>query len=203
MKKLYAYSMCVMLSIGIAGCVNLEQEHPDIAWYALDSGKAETTTMKEDGVIMQVNAFSAALLFSGKPLMFKIDSNRYQHDYYNQFMLFPNQMITEEVEQWFASSFGVDRVISAESIVDAPIVITGQITELYSDIQDKKKGTAVIALECLVLDAREVTPRIMSKKIYREEIALPDLSIANVIDGWNKGLRKILIAFDKDVRRSL
>ncbi len=201
-KKVIYFSLCLLI-IHITGCVSLEKKYPDIDRYSISVNPFQQPSAFNGGGKVKVRTFDSVSLFADKTFVFRTGALNYEKDYYNQFILFPTTMITEEVKKWLSSVPQMITIIDRGSLIPAEFEITGKILELYGDIHDKKNPKACLSLEFVVFDIRQIPAKAILRKSYDEQITLERLTIINLVEGWNIALRNIMHDFEIDLRKLL
>ena len=196
MRKAILLIFCVVF---IAGCMGLRQPYPEITMYSLESGRDFDVAREEGAIALKIKLFAISPRFDTKSLVYKTGEFVYETDYYHRFMTPPAYMITEQIARWLAASPKVKYV--ADTRFERPIDCTldGRIVEVYGDFSNKDEAKAVLRIEMVLLDEKEVKPEVIIQKIYSQEIVLKDPTVSALISGFNQGLQNIMTDFESDL----
>ena len=93
-------------------------------------------------VILDVKNFGIDTTFSTKSLVYRKGQSEYETDFYNQFLVKPDDMITEKTRSWLAESGLFKWVLEPGSYTDATHMLEGNIIALYADFRDKSSPKA-------------------------------------------------------------
>ena len=84
-------------------------------------------------IIMDVQSFSVDTTFSTKSLVYRKAKSEYKTDFYNQFLVKPEDMITEKTRSWLSESGLFKWVLEPGIYADATHTLQGNIIALYGD----------------------------------------------------------------------
>jgi cholesterol transport system auxiliary component len=200
-KNNLAPLLCI-LSVSIlmsAGCVNLKKKYPDIRTYDLSIQRSESEARAASAVTVQIQRFSAAGELRDRFFVYRTEDNRYEEDFYNQTVIYPAEMVTENVSAWLSRSPLVRYVLDEAAGEDTYFVIDGNLLELYGDYRDEKSPKAQLAVK---LTVREVSGKKTStrfQKTYSQAVSMDRISPASLVDGWNAALEQALKEFEHDL----
>jgi len=105
--------------------------------FLLDARRTSSTTTSGQRNVVEVRRFTIDPAFSGKGLTYRKDEFEYESDFYNEFLIAPDAMITEKVRNWLSQSGLARRVLYPGSYVDPNYVLEGNVVALYGDFRAK------------------------------------------------------------------
>ena len=85
--------------------------------------------------------------FSERALVYRLDQERYESDFYNEYFVAPRAMITSKLVEWLTVRRVFATTLPPSSTLDAPYAIEGQVTALYGDLRDKAKTAGVFGMQ--------------------------------------------------------
>lgn len=188
-------------AIVIAGCgaKSFEKQH-----YLLDTQRASSTIAGDTQNIIEVRRFTIDPAFSGKGLTYRKDEFEYESDFYNEFLISPDAMITEKVRNWLAASGLSKRVLDPGSYIDPTYVLEGNVVALYGDFRAKASPRAVLEIRVFLLDMKTAAdPTIVSGKTYKSSVGIESEGPGSVVSALDRCLLEILTELEKDLAESL
>jgi cholesterol transport system auxiliary component len=189
---------CAMV---IAGCgpKSFEKQH-----YILDAQRASVLVAGNSTNIVEVRRFTIASAFSAKGLIYRVGDFEYESDFYNEFLISPNAMITEKAHNWLSTSGLFQRVLDPGSRVDPTHVIEGNVIALYGDLRAKSSPKAVMEISIFLLDTKtEPDSRIVFGKTYKSSVALESEGPQYLVSALDRCLIEILTKLEHDLRENL
>jgi len=181
------------------GCLNLKTGYPAKNSFLLDAKRTDKKGAEQSRVI-QVKRFHISPRFKGKGFVYRFEKLKFESDFYNEFFISPDEMITEQVQQWLSESEIFTLVTARNSEPPPDCVLEGRITELYGDFRNGGTPKAVMELKFLLLSANKSPVQILFKKRYRADIPIKEKRSALLATGWNQALEKILNQLEHDLK---
>jgi cholesterol transport system auxiliary component len=185
------------------GCVRLEKGHPDKHFFLIHLSRPGEVSAPLTDDVLKVLTFSASPPYEGKGFLYAKGDNRIESDFYNEFLISPSTMFTEEVRKWMAGSGLFGHVTDLPPYQDPAYFLEGRITALYGDYRDPFVPKAVLGMEFLLLRDVSASKDILLENDYKRELPLDRGSPAALVNGWRQALRSILLDFEGHVRDCL
>jgi len=200
----FAVAGGLALAAALPGCVNLTKGYPEKRYYVIRAQPRAVEARPGDGngekEILKVGRFRVSPLYEGKEFVYRRDDLGYQSDFYNVFFISPGSLITEEVRRWLAGSGRFQHVMDPASQAAAALLLEGAVSSLYGDFRVEKSPRAVLEIQAILMRNAEGGGKVIFKKDYRQETALPDRSPAALARGWSEGLERILTELEEDLK---
>jgi uncharacterized lipoprotein YmbA len=183
------------------GCVNVELETrpaPVRRYFALDiEGVAPAGFSTESNGVLKLAPVRVAYRYDAKGFTYRIGPESFETDFYNQFLVAPGPMLTDELRQVLARANVFELVIDTTSLVNPTHLLEATVDELYGDFRGDSAGSAVLAMS-FVLSQSNGPARLVQKR-YEKVIPLKARSPEALVDGWNRGLEEISAALVRDL----
>lgn len=186
---------------GMSGCLKLSKEFPERTYYALEVPRPGPDPAAEAGTILKVRKFRVLPRYEGKGLVYWTGEHQYESDYYRQWFVAPNAMVTQQVQGWVAASGLFEHVLASASTAEETHVLEGTVTALYGDYRGRASPKAVLGLQVVLLDERPSHSGIVFQRDYQREVGLPTPAPDALVQGWNEALRQVLAALEEDLRK--
>ena len=183
----------------VTGCVSLEKSYPDQHYFVLDVqrdvGPAKTT---RDGVLEVADA-RVSPRYSEKGFVYRTSEVRYESDFYNQFLVAPASIITEELRKGLAQSRVFRHVIGASNQLQPTHVLEAAVSALYGDFRNGGAPKAVLEMEFFLSKNTDGRSQVVMEKRYAKSVGLERRSPEALVQGWNRALEETLAALVSDL----
>jgi cholesterol transport system auxiliary component len=201
--RLLVIWLAFMASWGLAGCLNFSKEFPAQTYYALEVSRQGPDPVAEPRTVLKVKKFRILPRFEGKELVYRTGEYRYESDYYHEWFVAPNGMVTQQVQDWLAAAGLFEHVLGSGSAGDETHMLEGTVTALYGDYRNQGSPKAVVGLQVVLFDEGLTNPGILIQREYQRDVALSSPTPEALMQGWNDALRLILAALEEDVKKAV
>ena len=192
----------VLAVLVLDGCVSLSKSYPEKHYYALEAVRQGETVVSLPGTVLRIRKLRAAPAFEGKELVYRTSDGRYEEDFYNEWFVRPNVMLTQQVRNWLTATGLFQSVTDSSGPLPATHTLEGTVLALYGDYR-ATPAKAVLGLQFFLLLETSGEPDIILQREYRKEIELSEKSPDGLVNGCNSALELILTALDEDLNRTL
>ena len=183
-----------------SGCIDLSRDYSQKDFYLVNvSRDSEAPLADTMSGILQIVKLRVSPRYDAKELVYRIQENAYEVDYYNRFLVTPSVMISEEVVKWIESAGLFHQVLVGPGRIDPDYILEGNVPALYGDFT-QSPPLAVMEMEFTLLRELPAGPELLLQKRYRREIPLREKSPEALIDGFEKGFKTILTRVERDLR---
>jgi ABC-type uncharacterized transport system auxiliary subunit len=187
----------------LAGCAALDKPYVSSDTYVLAATRPGPPAVSvPTGAVLKVRAAALAPLAQSRAFLYRRTDERWESDYYNQFLVPPGPMLADLVRQWLADSGLLGRVTDVSSLLAPTHVVEVGVTDLHADYRPGGPARAVLGLTLTLLD-NAAPPRVLLQGRYREEVPLAEPSPAGLVRAWNAALATCLDRFEKDIHESV
>ena len=200
MKRLLgslSFSILLLLS---AGCVDLSRPALAKHYYLLETSPKLSDAPPAHASAIRVTGVEVAAPFSEKSLVYRLDQDRYESDFYNEYFVPPRAMITSKFVEWLSVRRVFATTLPPSSTLDAPYAIEGQVTALYGDMRDKAKTAAVFGMQVFVTDSYNPEKNIVLQRTCAEQVQVPDHSADAISKGLGQALQQCFAQIEADLR---
>lgn len=185
----------------LAGCVSVEKSFPEKRYYILDVSRQVEAVPSLDGPLLRVRKLRVSPRFEGKGFVYRKGDLSYESDFYNEFLIPPASLLTEEVRQWLTRSGLFQYVTESASQLQPPYILEGAVSALYGDYRDGASLKAALGMQFFLMRDVSARTEIIFRNEYEKEVAISESSPRVLVKGWNEALRQILTALEIDLRR--
>lgn len=200
MKKLLA---SVMLSIVLpltTGCVDLSRPALAKHYYLLDAAPKPADPPPAHNVAIRVTGIEVSAPFSERSLVYRLEQERYESDFYNEYFVAPRSMLTAQLVEWLTVRRVFATTLPPSSSLDAAYSIEGQVTALYGDLRNKAETDAVFSIQIFVTESVSPDRSIVLQRNYSQKVRVPDRSAEAITKGLSDALQQSFSALETDLR---
>lgn len=184
---------------GSPGCVELNKEVPVKTAYSLDVLRQGSDPVAQTKTVLKVRKFRVAPPFEGRGLVYRMGEHRYESDYYHEWFVSPNAMVTQQIQNWLTAAGLFEHVLASGSTAEETHLLEGTVTALYGDFRNPAAPKAALGMQIVLLDAGSLDSGILFQRDYQREIALGAPTPDALVKGWNDALREVLTAAEEDL----
>jgi len=163
----------VFLALGLAAC--LGQPHPVKNRYALalpEAAFGEAVNAAGRRTLL-LGAVTASPVYDGRALWYRLGPDRYESDFYNEFLAPPTRLLAEAAADRLTRASRLFRVTTAPGLVTADYGLEIHIQDIYGDFRPDDPARAVLNLRFVLSDLRPSAPRVALDRLYPCARSLP------------------------------
>jgi hypothetical protein len=169
----------------LPGCFSLERNIGEKRLYSLEATTIpELTSTYSPLPTLLVKEFDIAPMYTSNSFLYRRGEFQFETDYYNEFIISPQRMITAAVKQ---ALFDTRRFSAPLARKSADHRLQGCVIRLYGDFRQENRPLAVMEIS-LTLDA-------MEKKSFSKKMPIKNQTPGALIAGWNTLLEEIIREF--------
>ncbi|HXV82577.1 MAG TPA: hypothetical protein VEG60_22155 [Candidatus Binatia bacterium] len=183
-----------------SGCVSLEKAYPDKRYFVLEASPKVDPANPTANETLQVSNIRVSPRYADRSFIYRISAAGYESDFYNQFLVSPASLITEEVRKGLIGSQLFKYVISPSSPLQPSYVLDGTVNALYGDFRESDSPRAVLEMEFFLTSDIPAKPGILVQKRYGKSIPLSARSPEALVKAWNQALEMILTDLVADLK---
>ena len=199
-NKVIALCNLMIVSMILSGCgpkrIAYNQRN-----FVIETSRNRPQQKISKDVILNVQNFSIDVAFSSKSLVYRKGQSEYETDFYNQFLIRPDDMITEKTRGWLSESGLFKLVLEPGSYTEATHMLEGNIIALYGDFSEDSspKATAKIRFFLVKLSDKSV----VFTNTYEAVSEFKDRTAESLIEAFGVCLTNILSDLEKDLQEQL
>ena len=191
--------MLLALAVINTGCsVGLTRPAPVKRYYMLEAPAQRSTEPALHAAALKVTGFEVAPPFQDRALVFRLDEQRYESDFYNEFFVAPRAMVTARLTEWLSARGLFSAVLPVSSTLDAPYALEGVVNEMYGDLREG--AVAVFTMQVFMTQASSPTRRIVHERMYTHRLYLQDRSAESLAKGLSQAFQQCLADLERDLR---
>ncbi len=169
--------------------------------YILEVSRTRPRQEVSKDITLAVQSFNVDVAYSTKNLIYRKGQLEYETDFHNQFLIRPDDMITEKTRGWLSESGLFKLVLEPGSYTEATHMLEGNIIDLYGDFREESspKATAKIRFFLVKLSDKSV----VFTNTYEAASEFKDRTAESLIEAFGVCLTNILSDLEKDLHEQL
>jgi cholesterol transport system auxiliary component len=193
-------SICgLLLIVTLGGCVSFEKAYPDRRYFVIEAPRREASANPAASGVLLVTSLRVSPRYESKSFIYRRSDSGFESDYYNQFLVSPGAMLTEDVRRGLAEAQASQYVVGTSSQLDATHVLEGTVDAFYGDFRATSAPKAVLEMEFFLSKEAPTKAEILMRKRYSKAIAVNSRSAEALVNGWNQALGEIITALAADL----
>jgi len=203
--RLSWFSVCAAAAAGAlaCGCVNLTRSSPEKRYYVLEVTRPEAEEPSAGAPGLELRSLRGSPTGMGKGFLYRMKDGTFASDFYQEFLLPPEKIVTERARAWLTRSGLFGYVAAPGSQLVPDLVLEGSLTSVYGDFAVDGAPRAVLEVQFFLLRERGAETDLLLSRDYREEIPIENGEPRSLLGGWEEGLGRILESLERDLRAAL
>lgn len=178
-----------LISALFTGCA-LNKPNPDQTSWLVTPERTGVPRATPVNLSLKMGNFSANTPFDGKSLVYRLSENRYEKDFYNVYLIYPRDMVSNATREWLVKSNAFTQVLEQSSVFFPMYQLQGVIDEFYGDYRGTPQ--AVVTIQFYASTSFNAENFMFSSPRISRRVALRDKSPQALIDGQQQALAEIL-----------
>lgn len=193
----------MLVAIGVLGflggmsCIKFTRVFPEKKTYLLELPPATKGSVRFANTILKMRRFSISSRYDGKSFVYRKTDANYETDFYNEFLIPPQNNIGEEMIRYLEGKNLFRFVGDMSSRIEATHLAEVEIVSLYGDYRNSR-SFAILELQIRVFDDRLGDYKPIWRKNYAESISVNGDNPESLVLGWNQCLVKVLDSMSKE-----
>jgi cholesterol transport system auxiliary component len=190
----------LLLLLLLAGCVNFERSYPDKRYFTLEiSGDNDPSSQTGSGVLEVVD-LGVSRRYEGQSFLYRISETGYESDFYNQFLVAPGPLISEELRKGLTGSGLFEHVINSSSELQPTHRLEGTVNALYGDFRNINAPKAILEIQFFLTKQAPKENQILMDKRYSKSVPLSGRTPEALVQGWDQALDGVLTSLIADLK---
>ena len=201
-RRLMQCQAVFALLVSCAACVTvgIERSYPEKRYFALEIRADLHPANPRVEQTLEVSSLRVSPRYSDKNFVYRISDAGYESDFYNEFLVAPALLITEEVRKGLGNAQVFKHVIGPSSQAQPSYILEGTVNALYGDFRKMSAPMAVLETEFFLNSTLPEKPGIVMHKRYSKAVPLSSRSPEALVQGWNEALGAIVISLAADIK---
>ena len=197
-KATTLYSLMILIVV-LSGCgsrTTINKRN-----YILEVSRSLPRQESSKDIILDVESFNIDTAFSTKSLLYRKGQAEYEADFYNQFLISPEDMLSDKTRGWLSESGLFKLVLEPGSYSDATHVLEGNIIALYGDFREKLSPKATMKIRFFLVKLSDKS--VVFTKTYESINEAQSKTAGALVEAFDKCLINILSNLEQDLQKQL
>ncbi len=187
----------VLAMVAMVGGCSLSRPAPVKQSYLLNATRDGAAKVKAFPGALRVNRFTVAQSFNGRAMVYRADDQRFEVDFYNEFLALPATMMTERTTSWLSASRLFESVVPMTSGMDTRYLLEAEVTDFYGDFRQANAPRAVLAARFYL--AQEGSGHVLYERAISRSVTIDDPSAPQLVRGLERALSETLGELEADL----
>ena len=184
----------------VSGCVSIEKSYPDRRYFVLDLRHSSGTKSSAGNGTLQIAPVRISPRYADRNFIYRRSETRYETDYYNQFLVSPGVLVSEEVRRELSDSGIFQYVIGPAQPLVPTHTLDASVISFYGDFRDVAAPKAVIEMEFFLSRESPGNVAVLFHNQYQRMVAVDRRTPEALVQGWNQALQGILSSLVNDMK---
>jgi len=154
-------------------------------------------------VVLAVRRFTIDPAYDSRGLLYRKGKSEYESDFYNEFLIAPQDLISSQTRNWLAQSGLFKMVLEPGSLVEPTHILEGNVLALYGDFRGQSLPQAVVEIRIFVVTSRSSRPEVVFTRDYRASQQAKERTADALVAALNQCLAQILSELEEDLGKVL
>lgn len=180
----------------LVGCA-LNKPNPDQTSWLVSPERTGPPRATPINLSLKMGAFTANTPFDSKSMVYRLSDNRYEKDFYNVYLVYPRDMVSNATRQWLVKSNAFKEVIEQSSVFFPMYQLQGVVDDFYGDYRGTPE--AVVTIQFYASSSFNSQNFIFSSPRISKRVALKDKSPQALVDGQQEALALVLAELENQL----
>ncbi len=203
MRTVSRCCVCLIVAAFLAVCCGCSSREYAKRQFVLEANRPAGTTAQSSETVLAVRRFTIDPAFGSQGLVYRKSESEYEVDFYNEFLVAPEIIISGQVRNWLSQSGLFKTVLDPGSLIEATHILEGNVLALYADFRESASPQAVIQIRVFLITNQPSKEGIILTRDYQAlhgaEVATPEA----LVSAFNECLERICSDLEGDLRKGL
>ena len=196
--KLYLYVSAVpLLAVVCSGCVSSHSYSK--RQFVIEAARPAQPVGQRHDVVLAVRGFTIDPVCDSRGLLYRKGESEYESDFYNEFLIAPQALISSQSRNWLAQSRVFKTVLEPGSVIEATHVLEGNVLALYGDFRGPGLPQAVMQVRVFLVANTGSEPEIIFTRDYRASHRAETQTADALVAAMDHCLAQVLSELEKDL----
>ncbi len=193
--------VAVLLALLCSGCASRRSAAKQ--QFALEATRPPSQVQPLHDAVLAVREFTIDPLYAGRGLVYRKSESQYESDFYNEFVIAPEALLTSQARQWLSRSGLFQTVLEPGSLVGPTHILESTVLALYGDFRDRNQPQAVLQIRIFLITGTGAQPQVVFTRDYQASHEAEAPTAAALVAAFDRDLEQILSALETDLGQAL
>lgn len=193
----------VLLGIAIFCCSGCGKQAFDRQRYALLVQRPDLPPPVKTQALLEVKPFSIDAAFASRSLTYRRTEHQFETDFYHEYLVGLNVMITDQTRRWFDNSGIFSAVFTSGSMLRPTHILEANIEAAWLDASQEGTPAARLQITFWLLQTETSNPTLMFGKSYGAEHPVDSAGTEAYMNAQRACLTDVLHSLENDLANVL
>jgi len=192
---------CLFLLQLLVAC-SIQQAPLEIGHWRLMPERVSTPKNNQIKYWLTQGTINVTSPFDTKSFVYRMDEQKYEKDFYNDYVTLPSDMIASATRQWLNASGIFQFAVGNSNALMPMYLLQGTIDEMYTDFRTGHTPSAVFTIEYYLSSSDGLKKNnVLFRKKYHLSEPIKDNSAKSIAKAQQIALGKILAQLEEDLNK--
>ncbi len=171
--------------------------------FVLEAARPAQPARPPHDVALAVRDFTIDPVYEGKGLVYRKGESEYESDFYNEFVIAPQILVSSQTRAWLSRSGMFGTVLEPGSLVGPTHILEGSVLVLHGDFRGGKQPQAVMEIRIFLIGGTRAQPEVVFTRDYRVSQQAQAPTAGALVAAFDRCLEQILSALEEDLGKVL
>ena len=196
-KPCVCVNTVLLMAILCSGCVSSHSYSK--RQFVIEAARPAQPVGQRHDVVLAVRGFTIDPVCDSRGLLYRKGESEYESDFYNEFLVAPQALISSQTRNWLAQSGVFKTVLEPGSLIQATHVLEGNVLALYGDFRGQSLPQAVMQVRVFLVANTGSQPQVIFTRDYRASHRAETQTADALVAAMDHCLAQVLSELEKDL----
>jgi len=171
--------------------------------FVLEAARPAQPARQPHDVVLAVRGFTSDPVYEGKGLVYRKGESEYESDFYNEFLVAPQVLLSSQTRHWLSQSGMFRTVLEPGSLIEPTHILEGNVLVLHGDFRSQDLPQAVMQIRIFLVARKGSQLEIVFTRDYQASHEAQAPTANALVAAFDRCLEQILSALEKDLEKVL
>lgn len=194
-SRLTQFAACLVIVTALSACSLPKRPALETSSWMVAPERTGTPYKPRTDLWLKMGSVSTAPPFDGKSLVYRLDDQRYEKDFYNIYSALPNEMVSNATRQWLNNAQIFSMTVGQGNSFFPYYNLQVSVEEFYGDYRVRPEAVVTVEFFLTATDPQKRNP-VIGKNRYTKRVALKDNTPQALTLGQQDALAQILKEYE-------
>ncbi len=171
--------------------------------FVLEAARPAQPARPPHDIALAVRDFTIDPVYEGRGLVYRKGESQYESDFYNEFLIAPQSLISGQTRHWLSRSGMFGTVLEPGSLVEPTHILEGTVLVLHGDFRGGKLPQGVMEIRIFLIGGTRAQPEVIFTRDYQVSQPAHAPTAGALVVAFDRCLEQILSALEEDLGKAL